>query len=84
MKNKGIISAHKYCTSNQKMLEKDRLCGCFYCLKIFDPQQITDWIEDKGGLTAICPFCGIDSVIDESSGYPITDEFLKDMNEYWF
>ena len=28
--------------------------------------------------------CDIDSVIGDSSGFPITKEFLKKMNEYWF
>ena len=31
-----------------------------------------------------CFYCGIDSVIVESSGFPITNEFLKKMNRYWF
>ncbi len=84
MNNERVIQAHEYCTSNQKMLKKDTVCGCFYCLKIFSPAKITDWIKDKNGPTAMCPFCGIDSVIGESSGYPITEVFLKEMKEYWF
>ena len=27
---------------------------------------------------------GIDSIIGESSGYPITKEFLKKMKKHWF
>ncbi len=34
--------------------------------------------------TAICPYCRVDSIIGESSKYPITKEFLKMMKEYWF
>ena len=84
MRKEIIIAAHRYCTSNKTMLKKDNVCGCFYCMKIFDPQEITDWIRDGDGMTALCPSCGIDSVIGESSGYPITEEFLREMNEYWF
>lgn len=80
----SVIAAHQYCTSNKKMLRKDTLCGCFYCLHIFPPKEIKDWIKDKNGPTALCPRCGIDAVIGESSGYPITEDFLKEMNEYWF
>ena len=72
-------------------LKKDKVCGCFYCLKIFSPEDIKEWLvaKDEGNLcdrygTAICPYCGIDSVIGESSGYPITKEFLAKMKEYWF
>lgn len=78
-----IISAHKFCYNNKEKLQKDQKCGCFYCLKIFDPAKIEDWIPDVTG-TAMCPYCGIDSVIGEYSGLPITTEFLSEMNEYWF
>jgi hypothetical protein len=52
-------------------------------LEIFSPQEIYEWIPDISG-TAVCPYCGIDSVIGESSGYPITKEFLQEMYDYWF
>ena len=77
------IEAHKYCTNNKASLVRDGLCGCFYCMEIFDPAIIENWILDTSG-TAICPYCGIDSIIGESSGYPLTEEFLCEMNEHWF
>lgn len=77
------IAAHKYCINNRSQLEKDTKCGCFYCLKIFDPIEITEWLEDETG-TALCPHCGIDSIIGNYTGFPITTDFLKKMNEHWF
>ncbi|MBR6800918.1 MAG: cytoplasmic protein [Eubacteriaceae bacterium] len=68
--------------NHKKMLRNMQKCGCFYCLKIFSSQMITRWIDN--GNTALCPFCGIDSVIGESSGVPITKEFLRKMSEEWF
>lgn len=82
MKN-DVIAAHKYSFGHRNQLLNDKVCGCFYCLAIFNPIAIPDWIEDEGG-TAICPYCGIDSVIGESSEYPITIEFLRRMKDYWF
>ena len=35
----------------------------FYCNRIFDAEKIHEWIDDENGQTAVCPFCGIDSVI---------------------
>lgn len=69
-------------------LKKDNICGCFYCLGIFSPKEIKEWIIanndcDKFGI-AICPYCQIDSIIGESSGFPITRNFLTKMNKYWF
>ncbi len=81
--NNEIISAHAFSSNNKATLEKDTKCGCFYCLKIFNPCEITEWISDTHG-TAVCPYCGVDSVIGESSNYPITTEFLKAMQEHWF
>lgn len=80
---KDIIAAHKFCTNNIPSLQKDKVCGCFYCMKFFSPDEIESYIEEKSG-TAICPYCGIDSVIGESSGYPITYDFLQQMGEFWF
>lgn len=78
-----LFNAHAKCMNNKNELQNDTVCGCFYCLKIYSPKEITDWIPDKNG-TARCPYCGIDSVIGEGSGYPITEEFLKQMNKRWF
>ena len=83
-----VMEAHKYSNKHKAELEKDNVCGCFFCMEIYSPKEIEEWIIadndcDREG-TAICPKCGIDSVIGESSGYPITKEFLKKMNEYWF
>ena len=80
---KAVIAAHKYSQNNRPELEKDKKCGCFYCLEVFVPTEISEWLDDTKG-TALCPYCGIDSVIGEYSGYPVTEEFLKSMNEYWF
>ncbi|EJZ43543.1 hypothetical protein LEP1GSC178_3039 [Leptospira licerasiae str. MMD4847] len=41
--------------------------------------------EDPRGKTALCPNCGIDSVIGSKSGYPITDEyFIEEIHRFWF
>lgn len=81
-------AAHKFCSNHKPELEKDSVCGCFCCLEIFHPSEITEWIIEDTKIdwrgTAICPYCSVDSVIGESSGYPITKEFLEKMQEYWF
>lgn len=76
-----IISAHKYSSDHREQLLHDNVCGCFHCLNIFSPEKITNWL---GAKTAVCPYCGIDAVIGESSGYPVTKEFLQKMKNYWF
>lgn len=79
----NLIRAHDYSENNREQLKQDQLCGCFYCLKTFRSGEITQWYGDLDD-SAICPKCGIDAVIGESSGMPITREFLKLMRQYWF
>jgi hypothetical protein len=82
----SVIAAHKHCTANRDELISSDLCGCFYCLEIFGPGKIVEWIDEikSGGKTAVCPFCRIDSVIGSKSGFPITQEFLGAMQSHWF
>lgn len=76
--------AHTYCTDNKKYLDHTETCGCFYCQKIFSPADITFWLSEFGGQTAICPYCSIDSVIPDMESIKISEGFLSAMHEYWF
>ncbi len=80
------IRAHRHATYHREELLASEHCGCFYCLSTFPPTAIEAWTDEWEGLgqTALCPVCGIDSVIGSESGYPITEEFLQRMKAYWF
>ena len=77
-----LLAAHKFCTGNKEQLMTDRVWRCFHCLSIYDPQEIQTWIDN--GTTGLCPYCGVDAILSESSGYPITKEFLQKMQRRWF
>jgi len=90
-----IRNAHAHCSRHAIELGKSVRCGCFYCLEIFEPSQIKDWIMERearadfepsaeADSTALCPRCGIDAVIGDAAGFPITSEFLQTMKTYWF
>lgn len=79
-----ILDAHSRCACNREALQRVDRYGCFYCLAIFDPQEIEEWIEDEGGDTALCPRCEIDSVLPESDEYPLAKNFLRSMYDHWF
>lgn len=85
--NEAHILAHKKSIFHKSEILSSKICGCFYCLKIFFPEEIKQWtdqnFEDKEE-TALCLNCAIDSVIGSSSGFPITEEFLKRMQKHWF
>lgn len=78
-----LLKVYKFSYQNKTKLENDTICGCFQCLEIYHPDEINDWMDDSTD-TAVCPYCSIDAVIGESSGYPITKEFLEKMNKEFF
>ncbi len=75
--------AHKYCYSNEEDIKNSKKCGCFFCIRIFSSEEINEWIPDSHGRTALCPYCGIDSVLPDSRIKFDTD-FLKGMYKLWF
>lgn len=77
-----VKAAHQFSSNHRAQIELSTKCGCFYCLEIFPPSAITDWVDD--GVTALCPRCGVDSVIGSASGIELNAEFLKAMRDYWF
>ncbi len=81
-----IIEAHKRSLRNRTALQAVDRCGCFYCCTIFDPREITIWVDPADGSgpgqTALCARCGIDSVITLDPEMDV--EFLKRMNQHWF
>jgi hypothetical protein len=77
-----VREAHDHCSRHRAEILSSERCGCFYCLKTFDPAEIQDWVDDEQ--TALCAKCGIDAVIGSGSGFPITQKFLGEMHKYWF
>ena len=77
-----VVAAHKHSQNHREELLTSDICGCFYCIEIYEPSEIVDWVDAER--CALCAKCGIDSVIGSNSRFPITREFLNSMNEYWF
>jgi len=74
--------ASHYSMHNIQDLKKGKICGCFYCLKIFNFIEIEDWSDNED--TALCPYCEIDSVIGEGSGFIINEPLLKEIHQMYF
>jgi hypothetical protein len=86
--NPLLERAHEHSMNHREEILRSEVCGCFYCLEMFTPSEIEEWIDEDDetevGRTAMCPKCGIDSVIGSGSGFPIQKKFLKEMERYWF
>jgi len=77
-----IKEAHKYSISNISNLNKSKKAGCYYCKSIFNASEVKETTDN--GETALCPKCGIDSVLGDSSPFKIEIKTLAKLNNYWF
>ena len=80
MNEAELEKAHEASHDNKEIIERSSWCGCFHCLNIFPPSEI----EEYPGDSALCPCCGMDAVIGNASGFPITPEFVAEMYEEYF
>jgi hypothetical protein len=76
------ISAHARCSLHRAEILRSESCACFYCFASFPPAEIQEWVDE--GETALCPRCGIDSVLGSASGLPLDENLLRSMHEHWF
>ncbi len=62
-----------------------RACGCFHCLRTFEARDVKEWApEVEGESAAICPHCGVDSVLPARDGHAVDRTMLEAMQAYWF
>lgn len=87
-----LKSIHRYSSYHRERLAKSDRAGCFYCLTMFDPREITDWVDGQqpetgraeDGVTAICPRCGIDAVLPAGGPFALDDQLLDEMHQHFF
>ena len=83
----------QHCTRHGKHIASSEWAGCFFCLSIFAPAEITEWIDEPPGGdgrahpppgdTALCPRCGMDAVLP-SAAIPIDRDLLERMAAVYF
>lgn len=78
---------HSFCFENKEFLRSSEINVCFYCMQKVRFEDIEEWIEERSGKeSAICPHCGIDSVVPYKVDgmYELDDKMLDEMHKYWF
>lgn len=69
---------------NKETLLASTWAGCYCCLKVYPATTIDEYVDLEED-TALCPECGVDYVIGDATGYPVTDkEFLEAMHHHGF
>lgn len=81
MKKKELELAIDFATSNKKNLMNSNKAGCYYCRKIYPAAEVKEFLETED--TALCPKCGIDSVLPDSV-CDLSIETLKELHQFWF
>lgn len=71
-----LMTLHNGCVQNKNAMKNSNVCGCFNCMETFYPNEVTSWTD--GGSTALCPYCGVDSVIPNA-----TEDKLKVLHRYY-
>lgn len=74
-------SRHRDSSHHRNEVLTSKEVGCFYCLEVYHPYEIREWTDNSQ--TAICPRCGIDSVLPNMK-FPGAKKFLANMKRYWF
>jgi len=77
-----LVAAKVHASRHRPALEASTRCACFFCFRAFATTEIKAWID--GDTTALCPGCGVDAVLGDASGAPISDGFLRKMHQHYF
>lgn len=76
--------AHMLSFDNADSVQASQKCGCFCCQEIFPASEVTRFLKENPGRTALCPHCGIDAVLGDASGVEVSEDFLSKMHKEWF
>ena len=87
-----LESIHRFSDHHRELLARSERAGCFYCCATYPPSEIEDWIngpqletgDTADGVTALCPRCGIDSVLPSAAPIQLDEQLLAEMHHYWF
>ena len=83
---KTILKGYKsHSLNNEIEILRSKKCGCFFCVKTFDARKVSQWESGtNGGASAICPECGMATVIGDASGVPLTKALLLEMSKEFY
>lgn len=81
-KKDKLNDAANHSINNMKKLKNAELAGCYHCKSVFKASEIDETTDE--GDTALCPKCGIDAVLPDSSPYKLNAKTLAELKKFWF
>ena len=79
---KLCVAAQVHASQHRVEVEASDRCACYFCFRTFAPAAIKAWTDKQQ--TALCPSCGVDSVIGSASQHRLDDAFLRKMHGHFF
>jgi uncharacterized Zn finger protein len=87
MNDTELKRIHSISSDNKALIGESEQCGCFYCGRIFPSTDVKQYVrksrKDPQPTTALCPHCGIDSVVSDNA-VELNIAMLVEMRERWF
>lgn len=82
MSNIGLSQLPSLAFKNKSLVQGSKSVGCYHCGKVFEPKEVTLYTD--GDQTCLCPHCGVDSLIGDMTGFPVTESSMQDAHSYLF
>jgi hypothetical protein len=78
---KRLQRIYQHARLNRQFMVPGSICRCFHCLKEFPAEEVSRWTDD--GKTALCPRCGIDSVLSDCADR-LGDDLIRQLQAAYF
>jgi hypothetical protein len=78
---KRLQRIYQHSRLNRQFMVLGSACRCFHCLKAFPSEEVSRWTDD--GETALCPRCGIDSVLSNNAD-ELPDDLIRQLQATYF
>lgn len=75
-------AARVHASRHREEIQASTRCACYFCFHTFANTTIKAWIDTEQ--TALCPKCGVDSVIGSASKHRLDEKFLRQMHTHVF
>lgn len=70
---------------NRALIVETPECGCFHCGSRFPGSKVSKWLDEGDKeMTALCPYCGDDTVVVGTTELPLSTALLTKLYIHWF
>ncbi len=74
----------KHTKDNEIDILRSKKCSCLFCRQSYDARKVSEWNNEEKRISAICPECGMDTVVGDASGFNLDHDTLKAINQAYY